>query len=211
MDARSAFLNWNVSIPPAHLLSCCEKRWHVDVPLDFSAVHDLINSKTWLFSPTQSFFIGYTPSHHQRALPLRDLFLYIHVTERQIQAVMWNIHPSQSHCQTHLVNVDLWPVLISARSDAAEKFTPAQEQQPVCPDAGHRPQCQHQQKQVSAPALSGPHESSLSVTSHILKLPATQVNGTLQYTRWTRGGSIYLLSGTFRPAASRQIPPSLVY
>lgn len=28
---------------------------------------------------------------------------------------------------------------ISAWSDAAEKFTPAQEQQPVCPDSGHRP------------------------------------------------------------------------
>lgn len=33
-------------------------------------------------------------------------------------------------------------------SDGVEKFTPAQEQQPVCPDPRHCPYCQHQQKQV---------------------------------------------------------------
>lgn len=32
--------------------------------------------------------------------------------------------------------------------DCAEKFTPAQEQQPLCPDSRNRCYCQHQQKQV---------------------------------------------------------------
>lgn len=49
--------------------------------------------------------------------------------------------------------------------DGAPEFTPAQEQQPVCPDPGNRPMCQHKQKQVHSSAVGClPHVSVWKTT-----------------------------------------------
>lgn len=47
--------------------------------------------------------------------------------------------------------------------DGAEKFTSAEEQQPLCPDTRYHPHCQHQPKQVpseSGTLLTTPHSIS---------------------------------------------------
>lgn len=63
-----------------------------------------------------------------------------------------NDHPSSY--KSHGNGIVLTNLCAIVCLDGPQKFTPAQEQQLVCPDPRDRPMCQHKQKQVRSSAVT---------------------------------------------------------